>query len=71
MSNQDARIEQLERQTLIDRQATNTLLNKQDMFLTELKKTNGRLDRIEDILQLMMQSINEIKEQLRPKNTEE
>jgi hypothetical protein len=66
MSNQEARLDQIERQILIDRNATSALLKKQDEMLLEQKNTTARLDRIESLLQLMLQSINEINASLKP-----
>lgn len=65
MSDQDitTRVELLEG-------ATSTIIRNQDMMLIEQKNVTSRLDRIESLLQLVMQTVNEINKKL-PKQPEE
>jgi hypothetical protein len=50
--------------------ATSTIIRNQDMMLIEQKNVTSRLDRIESLLQLVMQTVNEINKKL-PKQPEE
>jgi hypothetical protein len=48
-----------QRQMLIDRNATNSLLHTQDKILAEMRNFNARFDRIESEQRLIIQILND------------